>query len=231
MLVVRDLIAGYKHGVAVLHGVSFNLAEGEVVGVLGLNGSGKSTLGKAIMNLLPYQTGKIIYGGLDISGMPTHRLKRMGIGYMGQGGVVFNNLSVLDNLRLSGISIKQFDKLAENIPLLNHPRVWMRRTMADTLSGGQRMQLALAMALADSPRLVILDEPSAGLAPGVIDDMYYLLSGLHQSSALTILLIEQAVNKAVSFCDSCVIMESGKISGSIRNATPADIERCYFDFK
>ena len=160
LLEIKELYGGYEKDVNILQGIDLTVAEGEAVGIIGLNGSGKSTLGKAVMNMLPYRSGKILYDGQDVTQCSTHELAQKGIAMMHQGGVVFPNLSVWQNLSLA-IGEKSdksyYEKLEDVIPLLRKPKKELMRTMADKLSGGQRHELALAMTLARKPKLGVLD--------------------------------------------------------------------------
>lgn len=215
LLEISDLYGGYKTGVDVLQGIGLSLEQGEAVGIIGLNGSGKSTLGKAIMNMIPHRTGRIFLEGRDVGSKDTHELARMGIALMQQGGVVFPNLSVEQNLRLAWGSNpdKAFKaRLEQIIPFIRQEKQAQTNRMADKLSGGQRHKLALAMALTRQPKLLVLDEPSAGLAPKDVEEMYGILLKIREEMAMTILLIEQNVFQAVSFCDRCELMEVGTIT-------------------
>lgn len=214
LLEIKGLHGGYELGVNILQGIDLTVTQGEAVGIIGLNGSGKSTLGKAVMNLIPYREGSIVFNGQHIEDKSTHELAQMGIALMHQGGVVFPNLSVWQNLQMAlGSSQRStFDTLLrEIIPLLQKPKKELMRTMADKLSGGQRHELALAMTLARQPKLVILDEPSAGLSPKAVEEMYGMLEKLSDIYNLTILLIEQNVNYTFKFCERCVMLGMGRI--------------------
>lgn len=215
MLEIENLYGGYEKEVSVLQGINLAVDKGDVVGIIGLNGSGKSTLSKAVMNLLPYRSGVIRYEGQDISAKNTSELARMGFAFMQQGGVVFQNLSVWDNLQMAfgkhGDEAYR-EQLKEIVPLLKEPQKKLARAMADKLSGGQRHQLALAMALANRPSLLILDEPSAGLSPKAVDKMYESLTQVRECFGTTMLIVEQNLAKAVQFCDRCVMMELGAIT-------------------
>lgn len=216
LLEIHDLYGGYEDGVNILQGIDLIVAEGEAVGIIGLNGSGKSTLGKAIMNQIPYRQGSIIFNGQSVEGKSTHELAQLGIALMHQGGVVFPNLSVWQNLQLAmtGNNSRfkvQGSMLSEIIPLLKVQKKKLMRTMADKLSGGQRHELALAMTLARNPKLVILDEPSAGLSPKAVEDTYVMLSEIRKQLGVSILLIEQNIRRAISFCDRCVMLNIGVI--------------------
>ena len=213
LLEIKDLYGGYEQDVNILQGINLTVAEGEAVGIIGLNGSGKSTLGKAVMNMLPYRSGKILYEGHDVTQCSTHELAQQGMAMMHQGGVVFPNLSVWQNLQMAfGNSQRALNsQLQDIIPLLQQPKKKLMRTMADKLSGGQRHELALAMTLARQPKLVILDEPSAGLSPKAVEEMYGMLEKVRKQFGITVALIEQNLNHAVDFCDRCVLLGQGKI--------------------
>ena len=214
ILEIKDLCGGYEEGANVLHGINLSVEANEAVGILGLNGSGKSTLGRAVMNLLPHRSGEIWFKGQNVTSLDTSRLAQMGMAFMQQGGTVFQNLSEWENLQLAFGSHPDktyMAQLAEIVPLLAEPKQKLARTMADRLSGGERHKLALAMALAKRPQLLILDEPSAGLSPIAVEEMYNALSQVRQQFGTTMLIIEQNVAKGVGFCDRCVMMGLGVI--------------------
>ena len=213
LLRISGLWGGYKEGVDILRGIDMTVNEGEAVGIIGLNGSGKSTLGKAIMNMIPIRRGEIVFNGEDITGLSTHELARKGISIMQQGGQVFQNLSVWENLEMAATTgdVVVYEKLRETLPLLQAPQHKLRHLMADRLSGGQKHQLALAMTLSTNPKLVILDEPSAGLSPSAVEMMYGALQAIRENMSVTIVLIEQNISKAVSFCDYSELIKQGKI--------------------
>lgn len=212
ILEIRDLSCGYQKGINVLHDISLSINKGEAVGVIGLNGSGKSTLGKALMNLLPFRSGSILYKGQETGGKCTNELSEMGMAIMLQGGVVFQNLSVADNLIFAkgkGLDLAYMEQLKELIPLLSDSR--KQNLIADRLSGGERLQLALAMTLFRKPELIILDEPSAGLSPTSLDAAYTLLTKMRGLFGTSIILIEQNVSRAHSFCERTLVLEAGRI--------------------
>ena len=234
ILEIRRLSGGYAPLINILQDVSLELVNGETVCIIGLNGSGKSTLGKAVMNMLPYRDGDILFEGRSVAGLATPDLARIGMAFMLQGGQVFKNLSVQENLQLA--FRKQNDKsyvtlLKSIIPLFQNSGNNLGSKMADKLSGGQRQQLALTMALAIKPRLLILDEPSAGLSPGAVDDMYRILGCVRDKMNTSILLIEQIINKAVTFSDRCVLLEQGRIAQIITNPNVNEIECLMFKNK
>lgn len=214
LLEIMGLYGGYEKDVNILQGVNLTVAKGEAVGIIGLNGSGKSTLGKAVMNLIPYRKGCIVFDGQHIENKSTHELAQLGIALMHQGGVVFPNLSVWQNLQMawgSKTDKAYYEQLEGIIPFLRKSKKELMHTMADKLSGGQRHELALAMTLARQPKLVILDEPSAGLSPRAVEEMYGMLRLIHELIGLTITLVEQNVSRAVAFCDRCVLIGQGRI--------------------
>lgn len=225
ILELKDIKGGYTKNVDILRGVSLSIEEGEALGIIGLNGSGKSTLGKSIMNMLPHQSGTIILDGEDISELSTSEIASRGISIMHQGGKVFDSLTVDENLSLAGKMSSEFQKL---IPLLQEG---IGRRMADRLSGGQRHQLALAMALLNRPRLVILDEPSAGLSPKAVDDMYSILSTVKKELGISIILIEQNISKAISFCDRSLLIAQGQIEQEFTSQDIKEIEKIMFNKK
>lgn len=236
LLEIKGLCGGYELGVKILQGIDLTVAQGEAVGIIGLNGSGKSTLGKAVMNLIPYREGSIVFDGQHIEDKSTHELAQMGIALMHQGGVVFPNLSVWQNLQMAFGSSQRSTldaQLREIIPLLQKPKKTLMRTMADKLSGGQRHELALAMTLARQPKLVILDEPSAGLSPKAVEEMYGMLGRIRENFEITIMLIEQNVTRAVGFCERCVMLGLGVISHEFKDESLRinDIESIMFNLK
>ena len=208
ILKINDLWGGYKADVDILQGVSMDVQQGEAIG------SGKSTLGKAIMNMVPIRRGEIIFEGKDVTALTTSQLSHCGISIMQQGGKVFQTLSVWDNLQmaLSKHPADTIETLRGIIPMLQAPKKELQRMMADKLSGGQKHQLSLAMTLATNPRLVVLDEPSAGLSPKAVDDMYRLLHTIRNTLGITIILIEQNIARAIDYCNRCMVMSQGKLT-------------------
>ena len=231
ILKISGLWGGYKEGVDILRGIDMTIQEGEAVGIIGLNGSGKSTLGKAIMNMIPIRRGEILFNGESIMNLPTHELVHKGISIMQQGGQVFQNLSVWENLEIAfGSNMNDsFDQLQQIIPMLQKSKNELKHKMADKLSGGQKHQLALAMALATKPKLVILDEPSAGLSPKSVDEMYRILIELKELFSITVILIEQNISKAVSFSNRSYLIQQGTICHEFLNQDINAIESLMFN--
>lgn len=232
LLEITGLTGGYVSGIKILRGVDLSVCEGEAVGIIGLNGSGKSTLGKAIMNMLPWSEGHILFDGRSISDEQTCDLSRSGIAIMQQGGQVFRELTVHENLKIAFGHIKDktfIDELKSMIPLLALPERELKGKMADKLSGGQRHQLALAMALAQRPKLLILDEPSAGLSPKSVESMYDILSEVRKKTKVSIILIEQNINMAIQFCDRSLLIEQGSIAHEFLSKEINEVESVMFN--
>jgi len=191
----------------VVHGVDLQVDEGETLGVVGPNGAGKSTLLRAICGLVALSGGEVVFDGHKLNGLPPERIAGHGIGLVPEGRQIFGTLSVAENLALgSRGNSAMADELLARFPVLAE-RATQR---ANRLSGGEQQQLALARALAGSPRLLILDEPSLGLAPMMIDAIYDLLGGL-RAEGMTMLLVEQNVTRTAEFCDRCVVLSGGRV--------------------
>ena len=208
VLQVRDLHVYYEQSHA-LQGVELTLAQG-VHGVVGRNGMGKTTLCNAIMGLLPVQRGSIRFQGADITGQPPYRIASKGIGYTPQGRRLWPSLSVDEHLRLaeSGGGAWSIERVYESFPRLAE----RRRNGAGQLSGGEQQMLAISRALLQDPRLLIMDEPTEGLAPIVVDQVEELLASLAEESDVSILLIEQNIAVATAICQDIAIMVNGRIS-------------------
>jgi len=226
ILQIRNLTGGYTQGHDILQGVNLEVQKGESVGIIGLNGSGKSSLAKAVLNILPYRQGEILFNGIDIMKKNTQELSKLGIALFMQGGRVFDELSVWENLMISAKKNQKFDEIQKYfVSLRRFSKKDLVKIRADKLSGGERHQLALAMCMLKKPSLLILDEPSAGLAPNIVDDMYKTLNDLRKKENLTTILIEQNVSRAVDFCSSVNMLRDGKIvyssASGFSSANPA----------
>ena len=213
LLEIDQLKAGYRKGDHILKGISFTLTKGETLGIVGRNGSGKSTLAKAIVGSTPFREGVIKYKGESITKVPTHQLCHKGISIMHQGGRIFPNLTVYDNLMLAQINSvsTNIETLRDLIPVMGLLSQIKDKT-ADKLSGGERHQLALAMTLMAGCELVILDEPSAGLMPSAVDELYTVLHNVRKRFGTTFLLVEQNVRRAEEFATRLAVMYNGTIT-------------------
>ncbi len=212
MLKLRGLKVAYG-GVEVLHGVEMNVGEGEVVGIVGPNGAGKSSLLRAICGLSRSSAGEITFKGKPLRGLAPEEIARLGIALVPEGRQIFGTLTVAENLRLAARSdgSETMEQVLERLPILRE-RSGQR---ADRLSGGEQQQLAVARALLRKPRLLILDEPSLGLAPKMIDVVYGLLEEL-RTEGVTMLLVEQNAARTIDFCQRSMVLAGGKIRASGR---------------
>lgn len=210
MLELRGLRVAYG-GVEVLHGVEMSLSAGEVVGMVGPNGAGKSSLLRAICGLTRSSAGEISFEGRPLRGLAPEEIARSGISLVPEGRQIFGTLTVAENLRLAanGDGGEAMEQVLERLPILRE-RAGQR---ADRLSGGEQQQLAVARALLRKPRLLILDEPSLGLAPKMIDVIYGLLEELRAEGA-TMLLVEQNAARTIDFCRRSLVLAGGKVRAS-----------------
>lgn len=228
MLKINNLFGGYTQGHDILQGVDLEVSAGDSVGIIGLNGSGKSTFAKAIINCLPYRNGSLFFNGRDISQKSTCELSQMGIVLFLQGGRIFEELSVYENLLLAAKSKRKIDEIKKYKYFDDIVR--LSKIRADKLSGGERHRLALKLSLAmcvlKDPALLILDEPSASLSPLLANEMYQTLDELRQDKkrGLSIILVEQNVVRAIDFCSSVIILENGKIAyASAKKSNEKDV--------
>jgi branched-chain amino acid transport system ATP-binding protein len=211
LITVEDLVSGYEPGVPIVAGVSMKVEPGEVVAVLGPNGAGKSTLLRTVAGLVPISSGRVLCDGEDLLNYPVHERVRKGIAYVPQTDNVFAALSVADNLRISAQLLpaaRRFAAIAAACDLF--PDLARQRAMlAGRLSGGQRQMLAVARALLVAPKVLLLDEPSAGLAPKAVGELFGKLKEIRQS-AVGIMLVEQNVRAALSIADRAYVMVEGR---------------------
>jgi urea transport system ATP-binding protein len=219
LLVVDGVRVNYGESL-VLDDISLSAYPGEVVCVMGRNGSGKTTLLKAIMGLLPLRRGRIDLAGEDISRLAPYERARRGIGFAPQGRGVFPSFSVLENLLiglepLGGKDSGQIEAIYGLFPVLKQ----MSRRTAGVLSGGQQQQLAIARALLSNPRLLILDEPTEGIQPSIVEEIERVLLSLR--GEVTILLVEQFLDFALSVAGHCYVMEHGAV---VLEGTPTDLD-------
>jgi branched-chain amino acid transport system ATP-binding protein len=198
--------------VAALHGVSLTVEEAQVAAVLGANGAGKTTTLRAISGTVR-RSGEIVLGGRRIDRLGPESVARLGVAHVPEGRGTFAELSVWDNLRLGGYTRRNgsFKQDADRVFSL-FPRLAERRDQqAGTLSGGEQQMLALGRALMMRPRLLLLDEPSLGLAPLVVREIFHVLAGLHEKEGLTVLVVEQNANVALAAAQTALVLEAGRV--------------------
>jgi branched-chain amino acid transport system ATP-binding protein len=211
ILEIKELVAGYGK-IEVLHGISMRVAKGEIVTMVGANGAGKTTTLRSIFGQTGVRSGQIMFEGQDITARQTHRLVGLGLAFVPQERSIFPSLSVGENLQMGGYTLdqatmgQQMDMVYGRFPVLKE-----RRTQrAGTLSGGERQMLAIGRGLMVKPRLMLLDEPSLGLAPKIIEIVFDQIKAISQSGT-TILLVEQNARRALALADRGYVMELGRI--------------------
>lgn len=211
MLEVNEVVAGYG-GVPVLQGVSLRVQSRHVCVVLGPNGAGKSTLAKAVVGLLPVMSGTVSLDGRDITGLPPYELVRLGVGYMPQLMNVFADMTILENLEMGAYTYTGDirSRLREVLELFPDLRANPRKR-ADQLSGGQQRMLALARALMIDPQVIILDEPTAGLAPVYTAQVWDQVVRI-RNRGVGLIVVEQNVRAAISHADNAVVLTSGRVT-------------------
>ncbi len=211
ILEVEALVAGYERGAPIVDGVSIAACAGEIVVVLGPNGAGKSTLVKTIAGLVPVVSGRIRLAGEDITARPAHAMVRSGLAFVPQTENVFTTLSVGDNLKLAAQMLASTERASRigEVHALFPDLVKQRGLPAGRLSGGQRQMLAVARALIVAPKVLMLDEPSAGLSPKVVDDLFHKLREI-RDSGVGVVLVEQNVSAALAIADRVYVLVEGR---------------------
>ena len=227
MLRLHDVSASYR-GLKALQGVSLEVAKGEVVAVVGANGAGKSTLLKAIAGQVA-TTGTIELEGQSLARVPAHRITRMGIGLVPEGRRLFPRLSVEGNLRLGAYAKRGEADRFKPLELVFSLFPRLQERLAQTLSGGEQQMLAIGRALMTQPRLLMLDEPSQGIMPKLVDDIFAAVVRI-RALGVTILLVEQRLAEALEIADRAYVLQTGRVvmSGPAREiAADADVRRAY----
>lgn len=212
LLSVSDMRVAYGD-IEAVHGISFNVEEGELVSIIGANGAGKSTTLRALMGLQPVKSGKILYRGEDVTALPAHKRAMMGIRIVPERARCFPQLTVYENLLMGVYGMRQ--KLAKKLDSLYglFPILKERGSqLASTLSGGEQQQLAIARALASEPELLLVDEVSMGLMPKLTEQVFEVLRDLNKKSSLTILLVEQNALASLRISDRGYVLETGSIN-------------------
>ncbi|MFK7882119.1 urea ABC transporter ATP-binding subunit UrtE [Roseobacter sp.] len=215
LLEVSQLTSGYGKE-TVLQGVDLHVKQGELVAVIGRNGVGKSTLMRTLVGLMKTRSGKIQFGGTEVSDLPPDRRARAGIGYIPQGREVFPELTIRENLLVGEVAnvdgdAPDYERVYRFFPILKE----RSRQRAGTLSGGQQQQLAIARAMIGNPALMLLDEPSEGIQPSIIKDIARNLRSLNAETGAAVLLVEQNLDLIVSLADRGYVMEKGRIKATL----------------
>ena len=213
MLTVEDINV-YYGAIHAIKGISLDVPDGEIVALIGSNGAGKSTTLRTISGLMKPKTGKILYEGKDITGVPAHKIVGMGLCQVPEGRHVFANMTVLENLELGAYLRKDKDGIAKDMKDVfeKFPRLLERKDqLSGTLSGGEQQMLAMGRALMSRPKLLLLDEPSMGLAPLLVKEIFNIIKEIN-ASGTTVLLVEQNANMALSIADKAYVLETGRIT-------------------
>ena len=210
VLAIEALEAGYEPGLSIVRGASLTVQAGEIVAIIGPNGAGKSTLVKAVAGLVPIIQGRNLLFEKDITGTPAHRMVFAGLAFVPQNENVFVNLSVAENLELAAAIVKANRRERLDPVYAMFPDLYRQRAdLAGQLSGGQRQMLAVARGLIARPKLIILDEPSAGLSPKMLDQVFGKLREV-RDSGVTVLLVEQNVKAALALADRAAVLVEGR---------------------
>ena len=212
LLEVKDLEV-YYGVINALKGVSFEVNEGEIVTLIGANGAGKTTTMQSVIGLIPARHGSVIYDGTDISKMPCHKIVNLGISQVPEGRRVFQELTVYENLVMGAYLRKQNNEFKADIERIyqRFPRLAERRNqIAGTLSGGEQQMLAMGRALMSKPKLLMHDEPSMGLSPLLVDQVFEIIKDINKDGT-TILLVEQNAGKSLAISDRAYVLETGAI--------------------
>lgn len=212
MLEIKDLEVYYGM-IQAIKGISFQVKEGEVVALIGANGAGKTTILQTVTGMISAKKGSIVFNGVDITKIAGHKIVPMGMAHVPEGRRVFSQLSVLDNLKLGAYSRKDKNEVAETLKMVykRFPRLEERKKqLAGTLSGGEQQMLAMGRALMSRPRIILMDEPSMGLSPIFVAEIFDIIREISESGT-TVLLVEQNAKKALSIANRAYVLETGNI--------------------
>ena len=231
LLEVKNLEV-YYGVICALKGISFEVNEGEIVSLIGANGAGKTTMMQSVVGMIPKRSGTVLFDGQDITKTPCHKIVQLGMTQVPEGRRIFQELTVYENLMMGAYTIKDSQRFKEDLESVfqRFPRLAERRNqVAGTLSGGEQQMLAMSRALMIRPKLLMLDEPSMGLAPILVDQIFSIIKELHNAGT-TILLVEQNASKALEISDRAYVLETGNISLSgtgIELASSDEVRKAY----
>ena len=213
LLEIKDLEVNYGV-IKAIKGVSFNVNEGEIIALIGANGAGKTTILHTITGLIQAKKGSIVFDGKELTKTPPHKIVSMGMAHVPEGRRIFQQLSVLENLKLGAYTRKDKSEIASTLKMVyeRFPRLEERKNqVAGTLSGGEQQMLAMGRALMSKPRIILMDEPSMGLSPLLVSEIFDIIKVINESGT-TVLLVEQNAKKALSIADRAYVLETGNIT-------------------
>lgn len=212
MLEIKDLEV-YYGVINAIKGISFEVNQGEVIALIGANGAGKTTTLHTVSGLIKPKSGSVIFEGVDITKIPAHKIVEMGMAHVPEGRRVFANLSVYDNLKLGAYTRKDRKEIEESLALVykHFPRLEERKNqLAGTLSGGEQQMLAMGRALMSKPKIILMDEPSMGLSPLLVSEIFKIIENISKQG-VTVLLVEQNAKKALQIADRAYVLETGSV--------------------